>query len=62
MSDQLSNRSFLLPPHLDMDSYEDFVAASLAETDPQAAARQKALEEQIEAPFRFRPGPLISGF
>lgn len=36
-----------------MDEYADFVEASLRESDPDRAARQKALEERIRTPFRM---------
>lgn len=42
-----------LPPRLSMDDYADFVEASLRESDPARAARQKALEERIRTPFRM---------
>lgn len=49
------SRSFAsFPPRLGMDDYAAFVTASLAQTDPEKAARQKAIEEQILAPFRLR--------
>ena len=42
-----------LPPRLSMDEYADFVEASLRESDPARAARQKELEERIRTPFRM---------
>jgi hypothetical protein len=42
-----------LPPRLSMDEYADFVEASLRESDPVHAARQKELEERIRVPFRL---------
>lgn len=41
-----------LPPRLSMDEYADFVEASLRESNPIRAARQKALEERIMTQFR----------
>ncbi len=42
-----------LPPRLGMDEYVSFVADSLSRTDPVKVARQKAIEEQIQTPFRL---------
>ena len=42
-----------LPPRLSMDEYADFVEASLRESNPVHAARQKELEKRIRAPFRI---------
>jgi hypothetical protein len=36
-----------------MDEYADFVEASLRESDPGRAARQKKLEERIKTPFNM---------
>jgi hypothetical protein len=46
-----------LPPRLSMDEYADFVEASILESDPVRAARQKDLEERIMAPFRMASEP-----
>lgn len=43
----------LLPPHLSMDEYLEFVEAAIRECDPVLAARQKSLEERITKPFRI---------
>ena len=43
----------ILPPHLSMDEYVDFVEASLRDCDPVRAARQKDLEKRIRTPFRI---------
>jgi hypothetical protein len=43
----------VLPPHLSMDEYADFVEASLRDCDPAHAARQKDLEKRIRTPFRI---------
>ena len=45
-----------LPPRLSMDEYADFVEASLRESNPAHAARQKELEERIRTPFRIVDG------
>ena len=42
-----------LPPRLSMDEYADFVEASLRESNPAHAARQKEFEERIGKPFRI---------
>jgi len=42
-----------LPPRLSMDEYADFVEASLRESNPARAARQKEFEERIGKPFRI---------
>jgi len=42
-----------IPPQLSMDEYADFVEASLHESNPARAARQKELEELIRTPFRM---------
>jgi len=42
-----------MPPRLSMDEYADFVEASLRESDPGRAARQKKLEERIKTPFNM---------
>ena len=39
-----------------MDEYADFVEASLRETNPAHAARQKELEERIRTPFCIGKG------
>ncbi len=47
--------SIRVPPHLKSDDYAAFVMEVLARADPEKAARQKALEEQITVPFRLVP-------
>ena len=42
-----------LPPRLGMDDYASFVADSLSLKDPVKVALQKAIEEQIQMPFRL---------
>lgn len=42
-----------------MDEYADFVEASLRETNPTRAARQKELEERIRTPFRMVDGKVL---
>jgi hypothetical protein len=42
-------------PRLDMDEYVAFLSESMIHADPAKAAKQKALEERITAPFRLRP-------
>jgi hypothetical protein len=42
-----------LPPRLSMDEYADFVEASIRESNPALAAKQKHIEKQIREPFRM---------
>lgn len=42
-------------PRLSMDEYFDFVEATLKESNPLYAAKQKELEKQITKPFRMTP-------
>jgi hypothetical protein len=49
-----------LPPRLSMDAYADFVEASLRDSNPVHAARQKALEERIRAPFCMGEGRRVA--
>ncbi len=44
----------VLPPHLTMDEYCEFVEASLRDIPPEQVARQKALEERDVARFDIR--------
>ncbi|MFA4943113.1 MAG: hypothetical protein WC789_00240 [Lentisphaeria bacterium] len=43
-----------LPPHLTMDEYAAWIQASLQQLDPVKAVRQKAMQEQISAPFQLK--------
>jgi hypothetical protein len=36
-----------------MDDYADWVAASVRQSNPDRAARQKAIEKRIKVPFRM---------
>lgn len=45
--------STMIPPHLSMDEYVDFIEASIKEANPVFAARQKNIEEQITHPFQL---------
>lgn len=45
--------SVLAPPHLKADNYALFVAELLTHADPEKVARQKAVEERIDVPFRL---------
>ncbi len=51
---------FVCPPHLEMDDYAEFVAASLAQTPPEKAARQKAIEEQVAVSFSLNENDVVS--
>ena len=42
-------------PRLDMDAYMVFLSESMTHADPMKVARQKALEERIQVPFRILP-------
>lgn len=46
----------ILPPHLSMDEYVEFIESSIQNSNPQYVARQKAIEEQIVTPFSFARG------
>lgn len=49
-------RRVCVPPHLKADGYALFVAELLTHADPEKVARQKAVEERINVPFRLIPG------
>lgn len=49
----------LVPPHLSMDEYVEFVQASMQLVDPEKARRQKELEENIQVMFSLK-NPRIS--
>jgi hypothetical protein len=42
-----------LPPRLTMDEYVVWIQSTLQQADPIKAARQKAVQEQITAPFQI---------
>ena len=42
-------------PRLDMDAYMVFLSESMTHADPMKVARQKALEERVQVPFRILP-------
>lgn len=52
--------STMIPPHLSMDEYVDFIEASIKEANPVFAARQKDIEEQITRPFRLLFNPTLT--
>ena len=41
------------PPHLTMDEYVVWIQTTIQQADPVKAARQKAIQEHITAPFRI---------
>ncbi len=41
----------MLPPHLSMDEYAEFVEKTMKECDWDKSARQKKIEKQIKVPF-----------
>ena len=43
------------PPRLSMDEYLDFVEATIKESNPHFAGKQKELEKRITKPFRMEP-------
>lgn len=53
MTEPAKPKKTVFPPRLSMDEYVDFIEASIRDTEPAAAARQKELEEQITERFRL---------
>ena len=48
-------RRTMPPPHLTMDAYVDFLAASLFGVDAGHADRLKRIQKDIRVPFSFTP-------
>jgi hypothetical protein len=59
MSRATTNRTCRItrPPHLTMDAYVDFLAASLPGVNAAKADRLKRIQKDIRVPFSFTPTP-----